>query len=580
MATDIKISELNEITVNNDLNQIIINSRENSGDSGITKKIQVSNFLTPNIVKTGNITDCAVTTNKIDSKAVTFNKIADNTITSNQVTCCGISNGSLATNSVDNRTINNSDNFTFNCVTAATNVNTPLATVTNKLTVGALGCGKTVSLNGINYDFPATEVPNYFLQTDGSGNLSWAEAVPGDGTALVFSDIVPVGTIIPWAGAALPADGKWLECNGTTFNGTNYPELSAVLGDTWGTHSGSNYYLPNLQGRVAVGSGTGNDGTDSCTFTFGTSGGKYNHTLCIAEMPSHQHTSGIGDASAAGRIDYFGINTDPRGDGTHPPDQVTQSTANSTNSPYTSFTGGGASHNNIQPYAVTRYIIKALPDDIQQFAATTGPGLSSRNINGVTNTIDLSTTEIGLKVTDDFQFDGSGSLTLNDSVSASSITFDDGTVQTTGEPTAYYGVMVSDVNNRTTPAQMRADRSTAYFYGAWDEYSKGWINTGYNNSGYASTNSLMYTMHVNVLQNTVVTMYNFHADDYFYIYQDDVLLYTGSNYASTVPRVVTFNLTAGIRRIDIVKNDSGNGSNAFELMGNIIGTNVRFISGY
>ena len=37
---------------------------------------------------------------------------------------------------------------------------------------------------------------------------------------------------------------------------------------------------------------------------------------------------------------------------------------------------------------------------------------------------------------------------------------------------------------------------------------------------------------------------------------------------------------AYIRRIDIVKNDSGYGSNSFELMGNIIGTNVRFISGY
>ena len=163
MATDIKISELNEITVNNDLNQIIVNNRENSGDSGITKKIQISNLLTPNIVKTSNITDCAVTTNKIDNSAITCDKIAGNTITSDQVTCCGISNGSLATNSVDNRVINNSDNFTFNCVTAATNVNTPLATVTNKLTVGAIGCGKTISLNGINYDFPATEIPNYFF---------------------------------------------------------------------------------------------------------------------------------------------------------------------------------------------------------------------------------------------------------------------------------------------------------------------------------------------------------------------------------------------------------------------------------
>lgn len=420
MATDIKISELNEITVNNDLNQIIVNNRENSGDSGITKKIQISNLLTPNIVKTSNITDCAVTTNKIDNNSITCDKIADNTITSDQVTCCGISNGSLATNSVDNRVINNSDNFTFNCVTAATNVNTPLATVTNKLTVGALGCGKTVSLNGINYDFPATETPNYFLQTDGSGNLDWAEAVPGDGTALVFSDIVPVGTIIPWAGAALPADGKWLECNGTTFDGTDFPELSAVLGDTWGTHSGSNYFLPNLQGRAAVGSGTANDGTDSCTFTLGTSGGEYNHQLSITEMPSHNHNQ---------RQFVRGFNVDyGSGWGIRPYDDV-----GGTRKTYTvDNCGGDLAHNNIQPYAVTRYIIKALPDDIQQFGMNVGPGLSALNASGgQTASIDLSSSEIGLKVTDDFQFDGSGRLTLNDNVSASSVTFDDGSVQNT-----------------------------------------------------------------------------------------------------------------------------------------------------
>ena len=58
MATDIKISELNQITSNSDLNQLIINDRENAGDTGITKKIQICNLLTSNIVKTDNITDC------------------------------------------------------------------------------------------------------------------------------------------------------------------------------------------------------------------------------------------------------------------------------------------------------------------------------------------------------------------------------------------------------------------------------------------------------------------------------------------------------------------------------------------
>lgn len=421
MATDIKISELNQITVNSDLNQLIINDRENAGDTGISKKIQISNLLTPNIVKTDNITDCAVITSKINDKAVTAGKIADNTITSSQITCCGITNSSLATNSVDNRTVNNSDNFTFNCVTAATNVTTPLATVTSKLTVGAIGGGKTVSLNGINYDFPPTEVPNYFLQTDGSGNLTWEEAVPGDGTALVFSEISPVGTIISWAGAALPSDGKWLECNGTTFDGTDFPELSSVLGDTWGTHSGVNYYLPDLKGRAAVGAGTGNDGTDSCAFTLGDEGGKYRHTLIYSQMPAHRHVGAFGENNTIFSGRWGNIATSPG--------QGSSGGIDSDNDRYgfTTYAGGQSTengqtvsptattpHNNIQPYAVTRYIIKALPDDIQQFSMDVGPGLSALNASGgQTASIDLSSSEIGLKVTDDFQFDGSGRLEIN-----------------------------------------------------------------------------------------------------------------------------------------------------------------------
>jgi hypothetical protein len=72
-------------------------------------------------------------------------------------------------------------------------------------------------------------------------------------------------------------------------------------------------------------------------------------------------------------------------------------------------------HNNIQPYAVTRYIIKALPDDIQQFGMNVGPGLSALNASGgQTASINLSSSEIGLKVSDDFQFDGSGKLEISD----------------------------------------------------------------------------------------------------------------------------------------------------------------------
>ena len=76
MASDIKISELNEITKSNELDFLILNDRENTGDDGITKKIQLGNLLPDNIVKTANIQDCAVTTNKIAPFSITNTRIA------------------------------------------------------------------------------------------------------------------------------------------------------------------------------------------------------------------------------------------------------------------------------------------------------------------------------------------------------------------------------------------------------------------------------------------------------------------------------------------------------------------------
>jgi microcystin-dependent protein len=519
-----------------------------------------SSKIATGAVITESISDYNVTTVKIQDGGVTTRKIATGAIGSNEIASGAVIGSKIPDNTIDNNKINNSCNYTINGLT---------------ITSPNLG------INNVGYKFPSSATDGRFLQHTSGGNLEWvlpSNFEPQAG-AVVLNKVLPVGTILPYSSTTLPEDGKFLPCDGTERLINDFPELAAILGNTYGDPSSSGKFkLPNLNGRVPIGNGTGNDGTDSCTFTIGGTGGKYNHTLCIAEMPWHSHQFNV-----HANYGYKDVQAAPAkyiaGQCHGTPIGPADSTLNNQN--YITACGGSGSHNNIQPYTVTKYIIKAIPDEVIQYNMNIGPGLSALNASGgQTANINLSSSEIGLKVTDDFQFDGSGRLTLNDNVSASSITFDDGTMQTTGEPTAYYGVMVSNDATRTTPAQMRADRANANFYGAWDEYSKGLINTGYNNSGYPSTNSLMYTMHVNVLQNTVVTMYNFNNDDYFYIYQDDVLLYTGSNYASAVPRVVTFGLTAGIRRIDIVKNDSGGGSNSFELMGNIIGTNVRFISGY
>ena len=374
-----------------------------------------SSKIATGAVITESISDYNVTTVKIQDGGVTTRKIATGAIGSNEIASGAVIGSKIPDNTIDNNKINNSCNYTINGLT---------------ITSPNLG------INNVGYKFPPSATDGRFLQHTSGGNLEWvlpSNFEPQAG-AVVLNKVLPVGTILPYSSTTLPEDGKFLPCDGTERLINDFPELAAILGNTYGDPSSSGKFkLPNLSGRVPIGNGTGNDGTDSCAFTLGTSGGKYNHTLSIEEMPSHRH-GGILPAGSKGDI-LNGFDVDNPKSGA----------AGSTYEKFTKYAGGAGSnatgtlisagatqaHNNIQPYTVTKYIIKAIPDEVIQYNMNIGPGLSALNASGgQTASIDLSSSEIGLKVSDDFQFDGSGRLTLNDSISASSITFDDGSVQT------------------------------------------------------------------------------------------------------------------------------------------------------
>ena len=105
-------------------------------------------------------------------------------------------------------------------------------------------------------------------------------------TATPAYDLVPTGTIAMWVSATAP-DG-WLLCDGTGFSNATYPDLATVVGDTYGTHSGSTYYQPNIKGRTVIGVGTG---TGLTARTLGTAGGA--ETVAITDnIVSHLHTLG------------------------------------------------------------------------------------------------------------------------------------------------------------------------------------------------------------------------------------------------------------------------------------------------
>lgn len=160
----------------------------------------------------------------------------------------------------------------------------------------------------------------------------------------------PTGAVLPYAGATAPSG--YLLCDGSTFNGDQYPELRDCLGDTYGVHSGTSYYLPNLKGRVPV----GKDASQTEFDAMGETGGAKTHTLTIAEMPSHTHIQNAHSHIIDGALIPRGTGSDFRevtdaGTGTS---NVTTRSETATNQ----YTGGGGAHNNLQPYVVLNYIIK------------------------------------------------------------------------------------------------------------------------------------------------------------------------------------------------------------------------------
>lgn len=93
-------------------------------------------------------------------------------------------------------------------------------------------------------------------------------------------------------------------CYGQAISRTDYPNLFAAIGTTYGAGDGSTTFnLPDLRGRVAAGrddmGGTAAGRlTSASTFvgtTLGATGGTETHTLTTAQMPAHTHANTITD---------------------------------------------------------------------------------------------------------------------------------------------------------------------------------------------------------------------------------------------------------------------------------------------
>ncbi len=160
---------------------------------------------------------------------------------------------------------------------------------------------------------------------------------------------VPSGALMQYGGSSAPTG--WLLCDGSEYAESAEPALFTAISTTYNTggETADHFRVPDLRGRVPVGV-DGSVGRVTTNNAIGESSGSEEHTLTEAELAEHKHIAPNKDCQNYSSV--FGTTTasvntfcDTNG-------------VSSTDAPYTSATGSGDAHNNMQPYLVVQYIIK------------------------------------------------------------------------------------------------------------------------------------------------------------------------------------------------------------------------------
>lgn len=139
-----------------------------------------------------------------------------------------------------------------------------------------------------------------------------------------------VGQILMYAGAFLPDGFLW--CNGETFDAIDYADLYSVVGYTYGV-DGGDPKTPNFQDAFPFGA--------SISTPRGEEGGEKEHTLIIAEMPTHNHN-------------YYSDTS-----GTVASHAMIVTTEGQIRTQFLLNRGGQQPHNNMPPYLAVPFIIFA-----------------------------------------------------------------------------------------------------------------------------------------------------------------------------------------------------------------------------
>lgn len=247
----------------------------------------------------------------------------------------------------------------------------------------------------LNYTFSSSSNTwnlNLDAELNNVGDVNVASASAGN--SLVYQNqywvptsdiVVPTGAIFPYT-SIMPPPG-YLACSGQILSQSEYSKLYSVVGSTYniGGEPSGTFRIPNLTARVPVGL----NAAESEFTPLGKVGGNDIHTLSVDEMATHTHiqdahthsqnahnhtqsshshsaTASFGAPGGSFGYGFYGAFrnrvgvTGGWGLGTSSAQPaINANTATNQNTRAVNLsTGGGKSHNNLQPYITLTYIIK------------------------------------------------------------------------------------------------------------------------------------------------------------------------------------------------------------------------------
>jgi microcystin-dependent protein len=159
-----------------------------------------------------------------------------------------------------------------------------------------------------------------------------------------------IGEIRMFAGNFAPRN--WALCEGQLLPIAQYQALFSILGTTYGGDGRTTFALPDMRGRVPIGSGNGPGLTP---VSLGQKAGTETNTLTVSQLPSHNHTI---NALTSDGNQSSPENNLPAGTKLLDPEYSDAPSGYvQMNSAMVNSTGGNQSINNMQPTQSVNFII-------------------------------------------------------------------------------------------------------------------------------------------------------------------------------------------------------------------------------